>query len=378
MPLRIASLTLLLLAVAVAIGASCQTYVAPPEATLLGLSNGVLTNPAAPLVLQFSKAIDPSTLKLEVIKFDPDSEGQLPDETGDASVSLDPLFSHDGTATGDAGDAGAGVDQGGRGTLDATHTVFTIEPLARLPVGPKLAILIEPGLWDAGHDATAQTAVRRRLLFSYAFSCEGSGTKLVTSGAYFFLLDVQEPLGTQIKVLADLDVDSATGKFVGQFTFASRKTDPARCSPACTMGNVCETLPPPSMCVVPSTRAGSADEWPDFYANSTPPVGFSFTVTGCAEDQPDGTATLGTQPANMVVQSPPVSVDGLVLLTSFTKSGDDLVATGTVTGDNIVFGTANLGSGHGDVLAQAIPASQAPPIPAPAADAGAASAGGDL
>ena len=107
---------------------------------------------------------------------------------------------------------------------------------------------------------------------------------------------------------------------------------------------------------------------------NTPPVGFSFTVNGCAEDEPDGTATLGTQPANMVVQSPPVSVDGLVLLTSFTKSGGNLVATGTVTGDNIVFGTANLGSGHGDVLAQSIPPSQAPPIPAPPADAGSGAA----
>ena len=89
----------------------------------------------------------------------------------------------------------------------------------------------------------------------------------------------------------------------------------------------------------------------------------------------DGTATLGTQPANMVVQSPPVSVDGLVLLTSFAKSGGNLVATGTVTGDNIVFGTANLGAGHGDVEAQQIPASQAPPIPAPPADAGAPGTG---
>lgn len=381
MPLRIAPLALFVLALAAAIRApaSCQTYVAPPVATIVGLTNGVLSNPAAPLVLQFSKAIDPATLKLEVIKFDPDSEGQLPDETGDASVSLHPLFSHDGSGKSDAGDAGPdGVDVGGTGALDASHTVFTIKPLARLPVGPKLAVLIEPGLSDAAHDGTAQTAVRKRLLFGYAFTCEGSGTKLVTSGAYFFLLDVQEPLGTQIKVLADLDVDGATGRFVGQFTFASRKTDPARCSPPCTLGNVCETIPSPSMCVVPSTRAGSADEWPDFYANSTPPVGFSFTVTGCAEDQPDGTATLGTQPANMVVQSPPVSVDGLVLLTSFTKSGGNVVATGTVTGDNIVFGSANLGSGHGDVLAQAIPASQAPPIPAPPADAGAASTGGDL
>jgi hypothetical protein len=360
-----ALLVLALLAIAAMVPPACQTYVAPPVASIVGLDNGVLMDPSAPLVIEFSKAIDPSTLKLQVIKFDPDSDGQLPDETGDASVSLDPLYSHDLTT---AADGGTG-DTGGTGTLDPTHTVFTIKPLARLPVGPKLAVLIEPGLWDAGHDSTAQTAVRKRLLFSYAFNCAG-GSKLITSGPYFFLLDVQEPLGTQIKVLADLQVDAVTGKFVGQFTFASRKTDPDRCSPPCTMGNVCQTIPGPSMCVVPSTRAGSPAEWPDFYANSTPPVGFSFTVNGCAEDEPDGTATLGTQPANMVVESPPVSVDGLVLLTSFTKSGGNLVATGTVTGDNIVFGTANLGSGHGDVLAQSIPPSQAPPIPAPPADAG--------
>jgi hypothetical protein len=371
MTLRIATLALFLFATAAAVVASCQTYVAPPVASIEGLANGVLSNPAAPLVIQFSRAIDPSTLKLEVIKFDPDSAGQLPDETGDASVSLDPLYAHDPAA------GGAG-DQGGTGTLDSTRTVFTIKPLARLPVGPKLAVLIEPGLWDSGHDSTAQTAVRKRLLFSYAFTCAGAGTRLVASGPYFFLLDVQDPIGTQIRVLADLQVDAPTGKFVGQFTFASRKTDPKRCSPACTMGDVCQTIPGPSMCVVPSTRAGSPDEWPDFYANSAPPVGFSFTVTGCAEDQADGTATLGTQPANMVVESPPVSVDGLVLLTSFAKSGGNIVATGTVTGDNIVFGTANLGSGHGDVQAQSIPPAQAPPVPAPPADAGAASPGGDL
>jgi hypothetical protein len=360
---RLALLVLLLVALVVA-APSCQTYVAPPVATIVGLDNGVLGDPSAPLVIQFSKPIDPSTLKLQVIKFDPNSEGQLPDETGDASVSLDPLYVHDDAGGADGGGSG---DRGGTGTLDPTHTVFTIKPLARLPVGPKLAVILEPGLWDAAHDSTAQTAVRKRLLFSYAFACSGQGSKLVTSGPYFFLLDVQEPLGTQIKVFADLDVDPATGRFVGQFTFASRKTDPKRCSPACTNGNVCQTIPGPSTCVVPSTRAGGPDEWPDFYANDTPPVGFSFTVDGCAVDQPDGTATLGTQPANMVVQSPPVTVEGLVLLTSFAKTAGGLVATGTVTGDNIVFGTSNLGAGHGNVQAQLIPAANAPPIPAPPA-----------
>jgi hypothetical protein len=161
-------------------------------------------------------------------------------------------------------------------------------------------------------------------------------------------------------------VDAPSGKFVGQFTLASRLTDPSRCSPACTGGNVCEKLPGPPMCVVPSTRAGSAAEWPDSYANSTPPVGFSFTVEGCAQDQPDGTVSFETQPADLVVQQPAVTVGALVVIGSFTaQSSGVLVATGSVTGDDIVFGSIHLGAGHGDVEAQSIPAKMAPPIPLP-------------
>jgi hypothetical protein len=351
---------LLLVALAVLallVGPSCQKYVSPPVPTIDGLADGVLSDPASPLVIDFSTAIDPSTLSVKVIRFDPDAEGQLPDETGDPTVSLDPLFAHDPV----------NGDSGGTGTLDPTNTVFTIAPLARLPVGPKLAVLIEPGLKDAAHDATATTAVRKRLLFSYSFTCTGTGSKLLPSGAYFFLLNVVQPLGTQIKVFADLDVDAASGRFVGQFTFAQRLTDPTRCTPACTDGDVCQTLPGPPACVVPSTRAGTPAEWPDFYANATPPVGFSFTVNGCAEDQSDGTATFATEPANMVVQQPAVSVNGLVVIASFAPDGmGDMVATGSVTGDDIVFGTSHLGQGSGNVAAQSIAPSEGPPsIPAP-------------
>jgi hypothetical protein len=349
------------LVVAACVAASCQTYVSPPVATIDGLNDGVLPDPAAPLVIDFSKPIDPSTLTLEVIRFDPNAQGQLPDETGDASVSLDPLFAHDPV----------NGDTGGTGVLDPTNTVYTITPLARFPVGPKLAVLIEPGLTDAAHDSTAQTAIRKRLLFSYAFTCSGAGTQVLPSGAYFFLLDVQQPIGTQIKIFADLDVDPASGRFVGQFTLAQRLTDPNRCSPPCTNGDVCQTLPGPPACVVPSTRAGTPAEWPDFYANPTPPVGFSFTVNGCAEDESSGTAAFATQPADMVVQQPAVSVNGLVVVSSFSKDASgDLVATGSVTGDDIVFGTSHLGAGYGTVAAQWIPASAAPSIPMPPPPAG--------
>ncbi|HEY6464206.1 MAG TPA: hypothetical protein VIY73_28760 [Polyangiaceae bacterium] len=354
------ALALLLCAFVIAVAASCQRYVSPPVATIDGLNDGVLPDPSQPLVIDFSKAIDPSTLSVKVIVFDPNAQGQLPDETGDPTVSLNPLFAHDPVDG----------DTGGTGTLDPTNTVYTITPLARLPVGPKLAVLIEPGLSDASHDSTAITGIRKRLLFSYSFTCSGTGTQVVPSGAYFFLLDVEQPIGTQIKVFADLDVDPGSGRFVGQFTLAQRLTDPNRCSPACTNGDVCQTLPGPPACVVPSTRAGTPAEWPDFTPNATPPVGFSFTVNGCADDQGNGTAALATEPANMVVQQPAVSVDGLVVIASFSKdAAGDLVASGTVTGDDIVFGTSHLGAGHGTVAAQYLPVN-APSLPPPPASNG--------
>jgi hypothetical protein len=347
---------LVLAALFVTLAASCETYIAPPVATIAGLDSGLLSDPAQPLVLDFSTPIDPKTLSVKIIRFDPNSLGQLPDETGDPTVSLDPLFSHDDVDG----------DKGGAGTLDSTNTLYTIVPSARLPVGPKLAVLIEPGLTDAAHDDTATTAVRKRLLFSYSFTCSGSGSKVLASGGYFFLLDVEEPIGTQIKLFAQFDVDPVTGVFVGQFTQASRLTDPTRCSPACTSGDVCETLPPPSTCVVPSTRAGDASEWPDFYANSTPPVGYTVTVHGCAEDQPDGTASFSTQPADLVVEQPAVSIDGLVVVGSFSPArGGIVTATGGVTGDDIVFGTSHLGAGYGTIDAQSMPASAGENIPAP-------------
>ncbi|MEO8877317.1 MAG: hypothetical protein ABI461_17110 [Polyangiaceae bacterium] len=342
---------------AVATSAACGKFTSPPIASISGLNQGVLSDPAAPVVLKFSKPIDFSSLKIKIVKFEPNAEGQLADETGDPTVDLAPLFSHDDLDG----------DQGGVGTLDATGTTYSIKTDARLPVGPKLALLIEPGLSDVGHEDTAVTTVRKRLLFAYSFSCSGTGTTILTSGPYFFLLDVENPVGTQVKVFGNLNVDSASGKFVAQFTFAQRLTDPNRCSPACENGNVCKTLPGPPACVVPSQRAGATSEWPDFFPNPTPPIGFSFTANGCAEDQMGGTVTFATEPTNMIVEQPAVQINGLVLTAQFTKSAaGDLNGSGSVSGDNIVLGQGSLGPGTGTTIAQSIPASLAPPnIPAP-------------
>jgi hypothetical protein len=120
------------------------------------------------------------------------------------------------------------------------------------------------------------------------------------------------------------------------------------------------------MCVVPSTRAGSTDEFPDFFADPTPPVGYTLTATGCALAEPNGQIAFTTAPADLVVQQPPVSVDGLVIIASFTPDANGVLrASGGITGDDILFGTSHLGSGHGTVSARFVPPEAAPMVPGP-------------
>lgn len=348
-------LTCVVISLVALLAPACQDYVAPPAGAIDGLHDGVLDDPSLPLVVRFTKPVDPATLRVKVIAFEPDATGKLADELGDDTVDLHPFFSHDPTDG----------DHGGAGVLDDTAQAFTITLDARLPVGPKLAVLLEPGLADTTGETTQ---VRKRLVFSYDFKCSGgAGTKVFSSGAYFLVINVEVPIGTQIKLFGLLDVDPSTGLFRGQFTDASRIKDPNRCAPPCTAGDVCRTLPGPAACVVPSTRADGADEFPDFSPTVTPPIGFSFTVTGCAEDQPGGDVAFATAPANMVVQQPPVSVNGLVVVASFAPDASFVLrGRGGITGDDIVFGTSSLGAGRGTLAARFIPADQAPMgIPSP-------------
>jgi hypothetical protein len=344
-----------LLALATAL--ACEKYVPPPTASIAGETTGVLPDPSAPFVVQFADPIDVSTLRLEVALYEIDADGNLPDERGDASTPLHVLFSHDP-------DAG---DQLGTGALSDDRTTYTVTPRAPFPVGTKLVLLVEPGLSDgAGH----VTHYRQRIPFSYAFQCTGGvGTRVLTSGVYFFLLDVQQPIGTQIQIWASLVVDPKTGLFTGQFTRAHRNPDGGRCSPPCNSTEVCQTLPGPPACVVPSTRAGTVDEFPDWIPNADPPTGFSFTVKGCAEDQPSGAAALATAPADLVVQQPAVTVGGLTMTASFAADAQGVIrGTGALQSPDVELGTASLGAGQGTMTARSLSVDEVPPgVPAPPA-----------
>lgn len=367
MPMRpILRLLFVVLAATLVLGLAspaCDRYEPPPTATIVGLQGGLLFDSKAPLVIGFGQPIDLSTVNLKIAAFDTDIEGDLGDEDDDPDTELRVLVSRDPVEG----------DKGGRFELDGSGSFLTLTQDSALPVGPKLVLIIEGGLKGTGG---RERTVRTRIPFSYTVKCtKGSRAEKLKSGNYFVLLDVEQPLGTQIQLFAAIDVDPASGAFVAQFTNADRNPDGARCPGGCKDIDRCRLLPAPQ-CVPPSTKAGTSDEFSDFVPNFEPPVGYSFPVEGCAVDDGNGSGVV-TAPATMVVQSPPVTVEGLTMTAFFgTDAAGRVRATGSLTADTVYLGTNKLGAGKGGMTAAFIPEGQSPPgIPRPtkvaATDAGA-------
>jgi hypothetical protein len=287
-----------------------------------------------------------------------DPEGNLFDEDDDPDSQLKVLVARD-PLDGDVASNNELIDG---------DSALVMRPDAALPVGPKLVLIVEAGLRSK---AGKENKVRQKISFSYTVKCGSAKPTQMQSGIYFALLDVQEPLGVQIQLYGAFDVDPATGALSGQFTNADRNAEQA-CPTPCGSADVCRLLPAPA-CVMPSLRAGIADEWPDFVPNVTPPTGYSFSVQGCAVDDGESTGVL-TAPATMVVESPRVTVEALTLTASFSADGR---GTGSLVADTVRLGGNPLGAGHGTMTTVRIPDDRVPPnVPRPTTVPGGASDGG--
>ncbi|MFI5298274.1 MAG: hypothetical protein ACHREM_09270 [Polyangiales bacterium] len=335
---------------------ACETYVPPPKPQIDGLQQGILQDATLPIVVDFGVPIDPTTLNLKIARYVVDANGNLPDEqTPPQDLSI--LFSTDP----DNGDVL------GTSVLSADKTSLTITPSATMPTGPQLVLIVEPGLVDPVNGRSL--TFRKKILFSYAFHLDcNAPTTVASSGTFFFLVDVKDPIGTQVKLWADLNIDSATGQFSASFSKAYRNVDASRCAPlglTCDATQACRTLPAPA-CVAPSEVAGSPSEYPDFIAQPDPP-GFSFTAKGCIVDQGDGSATFGIVPVDIIVSSPNVTLRASTLTASFRKDSNGVVqATGALTAEQVLLGAIDSGKGDGTLSGQQVPASAAPTnIPAP-------------
>jgi hypothetical protein len=331
---------------------ACEEYDGVPYGHIAGLDNGSLTDRTAPLVVAFDKPVLTASAKVEVVRLVLDQEGNLGDEDSDPNTSLDTLFAYDGSSTDDP--------TGGTASWSQDRTQLTITPAVGFPVAEKLAVLLEPGLSDdRGHAYIA----RERLPFSYEVKLSCAPSADFTSGAYFFLADVKKPIAVQVQLLAIIDVDPATGKFVGEFVNADRNKDPSRCAPAglsCNDTEACRTLPMPA-CVAPSEKAASPDEYPDFLPNYDPPTGFSFTVHGCVDGKSSDKTLFVNIPVDVHVQSPNVSLTSTILTASFAKDDKGVLrGDGAIAADHVLLGTADSGKAEGVVSARSIPMGEEP------------------
>lgn len=342
-------LHLVLLAAPAAV--ACQDYAPPPDASIEGLTQGVLQDPHAPLVLDFGMPVDESTVSLEVAFYDVDGRGNLPDERTPPQTNRD-VLRHDPVS----GDLGVTA------TFEDDDSKLRLVPTGAMPVGPQLVLLVAPGL--RAKDGR-ERHFRTRAPFSYEVKCAPAAKPTTfQSGTYFLLLQVEKPIGTQIQLFGAIDVDHASGSFVGQFTKAHRNPSQA-CPMPCGPADACRLLPSPA-CVPPSTAAGTVDEYPDWIPNPTPPTGFSFEVRGCVVD--DGAASdMLTQPATMIVEQPAVTVQGLTMTAQFAPAADGIVhATGSLVADDVLLGKGGLGPGSGTMTALRVPDARVPKgIPQP-------------
>ncbi|MSP25494.1 MAG: hypothetical protein EXR75_10085 [Myxococcales bacterium] len=336
----------------------CESYDSPPIVEIVGLSQGRLSDPAAPFALFFSEPVKPESLAFKVVLYETDSEGRFFDEDEDPATELKVFYRSD-----------PATEEGGIGQLDEARRTFTTTLAATLPVGPPLALLIEPGLAD---DADRAWKVRQLVKFGFDFSCGDvtAPTTFPERGQYFFVIDVDKPVSAQIQLLADIRVDPASGDFVGQFTNAdrNREIDCALYGLTCKDTEACRTVPDPG-CVPPSERASNGDAYVDFVANVTPPTGYGFTVRGCIADAADGSHSLGNFAVDVVVLSPPVTVKAINLQSSWVADDQGVLrASGSFTAEQVFLGTSPSGAGVGSSIARHIPTDSVGPVPEPPLD----------
>lgn len=331
----------------------CDEYLGAPRASIEGLEQGNLTDSKAPLRVLFDRAIDTETLRLKVVKYATDGEGNLADEDADDTTELDILYSYDATAK--------FPNEGGKGTLDDAGTVISIVPESPWPIAEKLALLVEEGLGDA--EGVHKTIARERIVFTYLVELKCAPSADFVSGAYYFVGDVTEPIGTQVQLWSWIDVNPETGEFVASFVNADRSRDLARCAElglTCEESEACRTIPEPA-CVPPSEKAASTDEYPDYVTNYTPPTGYSFQASGCVDGQSGDKTFFVNVPVDVVVQSPAVSLTGTVLTATFEKGDDGVLrGGGTIACDQVFLGTTPSGQAAGTISARLVPPGEEP------------------
>ena len=139
-------------------GTACETFNAPPEPVIVGLDQGILGDDSKkPLVIDFGEPVQESSVKVRVVPFVADGEGNLADKDNDDSTDIDATAFFVAirrlrrTSAGRAGSA-------------RTARSSQSSRQARFRIGPRLAVLVEAGLSDKKGN---KTKAQRILPFGY-------------------------------------------------------------------------------------------------------------------------------------------------------------------------------------------------------------------
>jgi hypothetical protein len=313
----------------------CQTFDPPPEVTIEGAENGVMTTqPDAPFVLRFSEPIKQSSFSAKLVEAVLDAEGNLLDEKDPPDLEG---FAANTLVAFDGGDPG-NEDKNFGATFTLTDDKLTMEVDAGFEISTPYLALIEPHLEDKdGHF----TIPRQRLPF--AFQLEGGGPTTLPTGYYYWVFDIEPPpLQTQIQVYSYMQVDPLTGQWRAIFTNANRR--PALNSrpgcPSCSGDTpVCALIPAPR-CLKPSEKQASLEEYVDFLPEPDPPDGYIFIADGFARDEPNGTISLGTAPflIDITIGTGGIHIEAIntKVIGGFADDGSGrLLATGSISVDRV-------------------------------------------
>jgi hypothetical protein len=263
------------------LGAACEAYDPPPEATLVQPPEGFWTN-ASSVEIRFSEAVDPATLELAVWPSELDVEGRF-------RPGVEPLI------------AGCTLEtmpcDGLEMALNDARDVLTLtqnDAFAAVE-GRPLVIILSPGLAD---DAGRVRRVETRFDFQVNPRCGNEPVDLNLASGVMTLAANLQVLPIWLYLYLDLAVDPATGRARVVGTFARLKD---------------------------SALTGNNYAPADFQAELGP-TGWAVEFGGCVVKQPGGGFFFQSEPFDvniMALGAIPITLEGFTVQGTLVAGGGE-------------------------------------------------------
>jgi hypothetical protein len=318
---------------------ACETYVPPPSVAATNLAAGGLLDPGAgALRLELSEPIDPATFTLSMRNDVRGLEGELC--TADAGGALpegcarvaEPVIAPcalDPTTAERADDGLRYVCTGGAVRVDAARRVIHVEPTQRYAPYGRYVVSIAAAL--AG-DSGRRTGVPLEVVFQVAGDLPRAPTTF-TSGQFFAVIDIFEPIPAQFQFFFFVAVRPETG----ELRFFAADADPNDAS------------------IDPKTNR-DPKLWKVDVADTT---GATLRADGQVADTANG-QLLRIYPFTLLVKTPPVEGLGTEVTARVERgtiagapAGDRDLITGTMSSPSVALGLdaerSDLGPGRGAI-----------------------------